>query len=340
MQLGIRAKLLVGFGAVLVLLGVVSATGIRGMAEMDAQTTQIIDRRLAGLYYAEDASSAGLAVQRGISNLILARDKGEMSRQVANIEKNAATLDDNIAQLKAAVFTDEGRGLFVEIEAAWANVKSLQSAVTAAALQDDDARAMAELQQWRVAADRLDVALNQMVEHHKAQADSAADMAEAAYRQARLTSLVVSGFALLIGLAVAFVLAHSIVTTARSVQATVTALADECVMLLAEALDAFASNDLTVELRPVTPPIEHVGSDEIGQTAAATNRLREKIIASLASDERARAGLREIVGQAPVQSPRWLSMPQPRPRQWSSSRPGDTVRQVSPEWLGEDAPSA
>src|SRR5262249_4168769 len=145
---------------------------------------------------------------------------------------------------------------------------------------------------------------------------------------ARLFSLVVSVLALLTGLAVAFALAHSIITTARAVQATVTSLADECVMLLAEALDGFASNDLTVELRPVIPPIEHFGSEQIGQTAGATNRLRERIIASVTSYERARAGLREIVTQVPVEPPRWLSIPQPRLQAWTASRPSGSLDRI------------
>jgi len=308
------------------------------MADMDAQTALITDKRLPGLYYAEEASSAGLAVQRGISNLILAHDQGEMKRHVNNVNRNAAKLDQNLANLKATLFTHEGRAIFAEIEAAWANEKSLESAVTEAALKDSDATAIAELQPWRAAADRLDAALNKMIEHHKAQADAAADKAESAYRQARLFSLVVSGLALLTGLGVAFALAHSIITTARAVQATVTSLADECVMLLSEALDRFASNDLTVELRPVIPPIERFGSDEIGQTAAATNRLRERIIASIISYERARAGLREIVTQIPVEPPRWLTLPQPRLHTSAARRTGSSLNRIDRDRPTEGQP--
>src|SRR4051794_13498103 len=46
----LRAKLLLGFGSILVLLAVVAVTAIRGMGEMDDETADITGSRLPALF--------------------------------------------------------------------------------------------------------------------------------------------------------------------------------------------------------------------------------------------------------------------------------------------------
>jgi len=110
-----------------------------------------------------------------------------------------------------------------------------------------------------------------------------------------LVGLTVLAF--IIGLGVAFFLARSIATSVRAVQVTLTSLTERCATALSEGLGAMARNDLTVEVVAVTPPIERYGTDEIGETARVTNLMRDKIIATIASYEQARAGLQEMIGQ-------------------------------------------
>ncbi|WP_028061722.1 HAMP domain-containing protein [Candidatus Solirubrobacter pratensis] len=54
-----------------------------------------------------------------------------------------------------------------------------------------------------------------------------------------------------------------------------------CATELRAGLDAVAAGDLTVEVVASTPPIENPGHDEIGQIAAATNGIRDRIAGSV-----------------------------------------------------------
>ena len=63
-----------------------------------------------------------------------------------------------------------------------------------------------------------------------------------------------------------FFLARSIVSGVKTVQATLTSMADNCATYLENGLAAFARNDLTVEVHAATHPIEKFGTDEIGTT--------------------------------------------------------------------------
>ncbi|MFN8634259.1 MAG: methyl-accepting chemotaxis protein [Chloroflexota bacterium] len=210
-NLGLRWKLLGGFGIVLALLGIVVAVGIKGMADMETQTTLITENRLPGLFYAEEASLANYAVQRGMSNLILADDAADLTTRANNLKANATDFEANLANLKKTALTDEGRAMIADVESAWANLKALDATVTAPALKNEDEAAKAALQSWRAASDKVDLALDKMVQRRKGQVDAAGDAALATYQQARLVALVASGVALLAGLAVAFFLARAIV---------------------------------------------------------------------------------------------------------------------------------
>ena len=87
---------------------------------------------------------------------------------------------------------------------------------------------------------------------------------------------------------------------ARRVEQTVKSLADSDASWLADALEAMSNQDLTDDVWRSTSALLDLGHDEIGQTAAAANRLREKIGATIASYGRARMGLRTWFGRCKV----------------------------------------
>ena len=102
---------------------------------------------------------------------------------------------------------------------------------------------------------------------------------------------------MLIGLGLGLVLARNIVGGVRDVQAMMISLADNCAKNLAQALEAPADGDLTATVTPSTRPIEHVGADEVGKTAAAASRLAAEVQNTIESYERTRQALVTTVGE-------------------------------------------
>jgi methyl-accepting chemotaxis protein len=100
-----------------------------------------------------------------------------------------------------------------------------------------------------------------------------------------------------LGVLFAFLFSRGVANGLRAVQTTLTSMADNCATSLANGLGALAENDLTHGVRAVTEPIGSYGSDEIGQTAAVTNRVLSHIHTTIDSYERARAGLAETIGE-------------------------------------------
>jgi methyl-accepting chemotaxis protein len=104
-------------------------------------------------------------------------------------------------------------------------------------------------------------------------------------------------FAAVVGFALSFWVGRGISRGAQAVQASVTSLADNCATWLAEGLEAIRDNDFTRDITPVTPRIEKYSGDEIGQTAAKTDDLRDKFVASIEAYNAARAGLSGTIGE-------------------------------------------
>ncbi len=97
--------------------------------------------------------------------------------------------------------------------------------------------------------------------------------------------------AVILGTAIASLLAHRISLGIRQVHLTLSSMADNCASGLEAGLAAMAANDLTVPVEPSTSPIENCGADEIGQMGAAANSLLARLNGTIRSYEQARANL-------------------------------------------------
>jgi methyl-accepting chemotaxis protein len=114
---------------------------------------------------------------------------------------------------------------------------------------------------------------------------------------AEWTVLLVSLVAVALAAIFAFAVGRLVTNGLRPVLDCLTMLRNHCVADLKAGLEAMATGDLSVEIQPGIPPIEHTSHDEIGQTADAVNGIREATIASVSAYNRMRAELSELVGQ-------------------------------------------
>jgi methyl-accepting chemotaxis protein len=74
-------------------------------------------------------------------------------------------------------------------------------------------------------------------------------------------------------------------------------LQDHCTTDLRTGLEAMAAGDLTFTVTPVTPLIDRLTNDEIGDVARAVNAIRMRIVASVEAFNSTTAQLRDVVGE-------------------------------------------
>jgi methyl-accepting chemotaxis protein len=149
-------------------------------------------------------------------------------------------------------------------------------------------------------ADQIDL-ITPDLQNLLAMSESAVAVDKSAGSTAYSTALIELGIVLalvaLFAVAMGTILTRSVTAGVRGVQSVLGSLTDKCATYLEEAMEALAKNDLTVIVTSVTNPIARHGRDEIGQTAAITNRLLTKIRAVIDSYETARTGLEDTIGR-------------------------------------------
>jgi methyl-accepting chemotaxis protein len=95
-----------------------------------------------------------------------------------------------------------------------------------------------------------------------------------------------------------------VVTTIRSIVSRVgvivshlKSLVDHEATDLQTSLQRLADGDLTYETTPVTPEIENVTTDELGQIAGAVNAIRDRTVGSVEAYNQTRESLRGMIGR-------------------------------------------
>ncbi|MBJ7520592.1 MAG: methyl-accepting chemotaxis protein [Solirubrobacteraceae bacterium] len=107
------------------------------------------------------------------------------------------------------------------------------------------------------------------------------DEAQAAYDTARTELLIAAGVAALASFALMALVARGILRSVNDGLERLNMLRDHCTTELRQGLEAVANGDLTCSVTPVTPLIERITNDELGDMARAINELRDNTVASV-----------------------------------------------------------
>ena len=272
-----------------------------GLANMTAQADKA---------YAEGASAVD---QLGILNVALADRTSQVaytfvagSSPAVQASVNARiSADDLIAAGALAAYEkiphDQAQqAALADFTAALVGYNLRFTALFSDARAGNSAAATPEFESQMAIGNDLMASLERLTAAARAQASALQGAVHSTYEQALLTILVVFAVALALGLGISVRVSVSVRRRVGAVQVTLTSLADRCAASLEAGLSALARNDLSVEVRAATSPIEDCGSDEIGETAAVANRLLAKIAATIESYETARHGLADTVSEVKI----------------------------------------
>jgi methyl-accepting chemotaxis protein len=242
--------------------------------------------------------SALVDMQRlNLRGILFAGDAAVQAEVDTDIAADDAAIKTNITAYSATFMAADEKAAYTTYQTQYATYQKARDAVRTAAKTGDAAGAKSA----NVTALTAFTAVMDSVEQlSKINTDAARALSEqitSTFESSRLMIIIALLVAAAIGFALAFVVARDISTGAKAIQITVTSLADKCAAWLAEGLGRLRDNDLTYDITPVTPRIERYSGDEIGQTAAKTDALRDKIVAAIEAYNGARQGLAETIGE-------------------------------------------
>jgi len=294
--LSLRIKLLGSFAVVIVLASMVAFAGWRGLEDNAIRTQGIYVDAFGGEVLQAELVRQVLEIEVTAAEVLTApeHDRFGLATEARNLESEFSGTWD------AAVTDDIEDGDHVTLDAIKAAYEpwrdALNTDVLDAAMRDDFAGAgvalHGEVEDLSLA---LDAAFAAAEQQNVATAKANFDASESARTTATLVVFAALGLSIIVSILIALALARSIAGRVKVVQRVLASLTDSCAAWLEEGMTRINASDLTYEIVPTTPLIENVGRDEIGQTALWTNRMRDKLVATVDAYNQARISLATLV---------------------------------------------
>ena len=277
-RLSVRAKLYAGFAvvsaALLVAVGVgwMSMLSVSGTVQKGFNQAVHAQATSKWAYNMRVSQAQSAAIGHGIKNA----DGTDMhSSDIAAYAKE-------FSHLKTLARGTEARTGITRIEAAHAKWAALDRQVIH---MYESGRKHAAMELANGAANTAGDRLSTVLDGYAEQAQSAAehDKAAAAGRAEVVMALFVVG-ALVLAVTVAFLITRRIAGSLRRVQTGMASMAEHCLSETETALVAMAQDgDLSIEVVPVTAPVEVNGTDELAQLARTFNEMLEKAQSTIAA---------------------------------------------------------
>ena len=292
-NLSVGRKLGLSFGLVCVLLLALLGVGINGISSVKSAesniTTNVGPKQQASFNLKFEAAEVN-----GWQNAYLL-DDGHSRPQFV---KATALFQHDLNALSARSRDAGDRASVSQIRSAFAGFISTDSTVYGAIKAGDQARARQialgpEIQQYGKLTTAIDGYVTQAQQEWVVSTGDASKAASSAK-----TMMIAAGVvAIILAIALALLITRAITRGLRAVMERLFSLRDHDAADLTAALEQMAEGNLTVEVAAATDEIPHPGNDEIGQTAQATNDIRERFETSIGAYNRMRAELAGLIGQ-------------------------------------------
>jgi methyl-accepting chemotaxis protein len=297
-RITLRAKLVSLVGTLGVLLVVLTAVGLRNLADVSDhghQTFTRVTKPLAALGQARAVlnESAALADRHILEDTV--QGKEALEKRIAADDR---AIDEELA-LAAPTLT-------TPLERQRARVMRADLATYRATVTDlfKTSRTTSPEMAYQWSSQRVDPAaellnsdLQALFAAKVTEGNQLADEATATFHQARTLVLVLLALIFLIGVPACVVMIRSIRLSAAAIVARLASLRSNDVAGLRAGLDRLAEGDLTFEVEPVTPKIARRTRDEIGDIAEAVGEIRDHTVASVEAYNASRAALAAMIGQ-------------------------------------------
>ncbi|AJE02939.1 methyl-accepting chemotaxis protein [Geobacter pickeringii] len=252
-KIGVRLGL--GFGILLILLGVVTFIGVSGMGKIDEKLERIVKVNYAKIKCANDVASI-IGDLMGDIHLVMLKDAGDRPAVKQDIEKLRGEYRASLEKLEKLEQTDQGKQLIAAAKIAIDNAKKANNEVIELSLAGKTEQALGVFnREGAPLAEKIVQAFRAIVKYQEERMALRYDEAVKAYDSARAFVLWIALGAVLAGVVISFLITRSI-TRPLAVAVGVS--------------NRLAEGDLTVA-------IDTAGTDETGLLLAAMNNMVEKL---------------------------------------------------------------
>jgi methyl-accepting chemotaxis protein len=253
----IGPRLALGFGAILVLLAVLTLSAINSLGRLDRNVKVILDDNVHKLILAQNMNDSLHIINRVVRTLVILTDESEMKTEHQKIIKARADYNDTMATLEKSVTSNAGLALLKKIKEAQVTARPLNDKVMEMAFANQKAEAMEFLmKQAAPATQRWQDELRLYVQRQQDRNNAEAAAADNTHADAVAIVWTTAGVAMLLGALIAWLITRSIVRPLNDAMAVA---------------QTVAKGDLTQR-------ITVQGTDETAQLMHALKEMNESLV--------------------------------------------------------------
>ncbi len=209
MKLSLR--LAIGFGVVLVLLVILGVIAVRGLGSVDEKIMLVVNDRLPKVVSANKSIDQVNVIARALRNMLLVTDPDQIRAEDARIDEAARTVKATLDDLDQKITSPEGKKKLADVLAAREAYLAPQGEIRKLARAGRKPEATALLfGEFRSLQNRYIEAWQQLITFQTELANDDGKAADAAVTSARNLVIGISAVAVLLGLAIAALIARSI----------------------------------------------------------------------------------------------------------------------------------
>lgn len=296
-NLAIGAKLAFAFGLVVLMTLVVGIVGFVSTNRLAASGDKMVKYSVPGLVAVADMEAFSRDLRVRAMRIGIARDQKTVAKEKTLLAEVKAEWDGAVEAFTGTIYGQEEKAVFDKVLAA----RKVQEDFENQIIQLAEAGRYSEAQKILDNDSRIQFrdgfvgSLNDLV--HLAEKESSSDgkaMAETAMT-AKISVLVFTLIALLVGLGGGFALSRAILSPVAALENRLQSLNTVCLSGLVTGLKAMEKGDLTMDLHSQTTPIQHESKDELGRMCGTFNEMLAKVQATIASYQETRKGLGRIL---------------------------------------------
>ncbi|HWI73301.1 MAG TPA: methyl-accepting chemotaxis protein [Baekduia sp.] len=305
MKLSIRGKLLASSLTIIALCAIGSLVAIGHLGDVKKSGTALHDQAYTptvnSIYVmalAKDLQLQHMTYRRLVAEVgpVKASKTKEFKSLLAATRADQKALGKSVKELDGAPASEQAT-----VKAVKAAVTAYNASLTAAGSKETQALPpagqAAVIAKIPVAAKNLETVAGQFTGASDKFAQKAENSIDDAYTSGRNAVIVTLAIAVLVGILISFLVASRMAKRIGTVVERLTVLRDRCATELREGLNRFAKGDLTRDVQPSTPPLEDLGTDEIGDLGRVVESLRENTVESVNSYNDSRAALTGMIGR-------------------------------------------
>ncbi|HEY9900397.1 MAG TPA: methyl-accepting chemotaxis protein [Pantanalinema sp.] len=210
MKLRIGTKLLMGFSALLLLMGIVGLFALAKLSAVNGLMEDMYRKEVLGISIIKEANLNLLYRDRSEKYAILATDLAQTEYSLANVQKYHAAVLNYLGQYEPLVRTEEARARIGRIRTALKDLQPYQDQIAVLARRNESAKALQVAREGRKLVDRIDNEMTALSQQKESIAKAASDKGHQDYEQARVLVLGLLALAIAIGVAIALYLSRGI----------------------------------------------------------------------------------------------------------------------------------